>query len=55
MLFKLLRKPIFEQTYCLFAFVDYNQSLQRESNLVLFCYFNYVTYIKPRPLNPFIA
>ena len=59
MVFKLVRKTIFEQTHkfcvviCCCFFLD-NQSLRRESNFILFCIFNYVTYINSYPLNLFI-
>ena len=34
------------------CFAGYNESVQRESNFILFCIFNYVPYIKPHP--PFL-
>ena len=56
---KLERKTLFKQThnFCLsvFVFAGYDQSLQRESNFILFYVFNYVTYINPHALNPFIG
>ena len=65
MVFKLVRKTTFEQTYNFFVIicfvavvvvvVGYNQSLRQESNFILFCAFNCVTYINPHPLNPFIS
>ena len=45
---------LFEKTNNL-VFVGYNQSLQRENNFILFCIFNYVTYINSQPLNPFVG
>ena len=52
--FKLVIKALFEKLtisvwLSVFVFTGYNQSLQRESNFILFCTFNYVTYINPHP------
>ena len=49
MIFKLGSKSIFEQTYTFFViiwdiFAVYNQILQLESNFILFCTFNCVTF-----------
>ena len=45
---------IFVQLF-VFAFAGYNQSLRGESNFILLCVFNYVTYINPHTLHPFIG
>ena len=60
MIFTLVRKSIFEQTYtfCVIIldfFARYNQSLQRESNFILFYIFNYVIFTNFQPINFFIG
>ena len=59
--FKLARNTIFEQTYNFYAIICFcfysgdNQSAKRKSNFILFCIFNYVTYINSHPLNASIG
>ena len=60
MAFKFVRKTIFEQAYnflsnhLILFFLDVI-SLHQEINVLLFCIFNYITYINSYPLNPFIG
>ena len=60
MVFKFVRKTIFEQAYIVCLIIDFFFfldviSLHREGNVLLFCIFNYITYINSYPLNPFIS
>ena len=58
MIFKLVKKQYLKKLViyvCLsvFVYTGYNQRLQRESNFILFCIFDYVTYVTSYTLNPF--
>ena len=58
MIFKLGSKSILEQTYTFFVIIwdifVYNQILQLESNFILFCTFNCVTFSISYSLNSFV-
>ena len=59
-IFKLVRKVNVWTNLYVFCnylgfFVRYNQSLRGKINLILFCIFNFVTFLNSYPLNSFIS
>ena len=55
-IFKLARKSIFEKIYTFCVFLqEILKVKRRKSNLILFCFYNYVTFIKSYPINSSIG